>query len=172
MQTSCSLLRSRLDFRIHPVALRQLRAKRLAVFPQCKWSRLAHRVISRQRTISVALGAKQTLSRIYEYSPTRAAHAVNDRCMKMPAFPDRILHFCDRADRRVAANINQPVRFHCKLRSMPVVVGPSRHVGPQFTFLALHMSPAPEYNCLQACGRCSPRTAGKYIGAGGAGTSR
>jgi hypothetical protein len=29
---------------------------------------MAHRVISRQRTISVAFGAKRTLSRIYEYT--------------------------------------------------------------------------------------------------------
>ena len=45
--------------------------------------------------------------------------------------------------------------------SMPVVVGPSRHVGLRFTSLALHMSQASEYSCWRFCGRCSPRTARK-----------
>jgi len=32
------------------------------------------------------------------------------------AFPERILHFCDRADPRVAANINQPCAVSAKQR--------------------------------------------------------
>jgi hypothetical protein len=35
--------------------------------------------------------------------------------MEMQAFPERILYFRDRADPRVAANLNQPARFrHAK----------------------------------------------------------
>jgi hypothetical protein len=44
-------------------------AKSLAVILHCEMSLMAHRVISRQRTILVAFGAKRTLSPIYEYTP-------------------------------------------------------------------------------------------------------
>ena len=38
------------------------------------------------------------------------------RCLETQVFPERILHFCDRADPRVAANINQPCAVSAKQR--------------------------------------------------------
>jgi hypothetical protein len=57
--------------------------------------------------------------------------------------------------------LSSPAAAVAVLESMLVVVGPSRHVGLRFTFLALHMSQASEYSCWRLCGRCSPRTARK-----------
>jgi hypothetical protein len=36
--------------------------------------------------------------------------------MEMQAFPERIVHFCDRAGPRVAANINQTCAISAKQR--------------------------------------------------------